>query len=198
MRAIWSALLVPLLLSASELEFRASDKEVFVVREPTFAAASSRVPLFRATVDDRTGLDWDEVHVDVTVNLTCGSTTKNLSFTASLGNLVAGDNEVSDAVVSARGILDSGCKAAGFAFKLKSGHPVMPEVSAEREQGRKDEADKASKAMAEVDSKVEKEVDLIEICHKVYRLTIDKKVSDLTVADSRAIKSCEALGYYWD
>jgi hypothetical protein len=59
MKIIWIAALAPLLSCASELEFRTSDKAVFVVREPTFTATSG-IPFFRATVDDRTGDDWDD------------------------------------------------------------------------------------------------------------------------------------------
>jgi hypothetical protein len=35
-------------------------------------------------------------------------------------------------------------------------------------------------------------------CHEVFRQTLTKKVSDLTVVESRAVKACETLGYYED
>jgi hypothetical protein len=70
--------------------------------------------------------------------------------------------------------------------------------SAAREKLRDNANQLAAGHAAEINFEADKQVDLMEICHKVYRATIDKKVSELTVSDSRAIKSCEALGYYWD
>src|ERR1700683_52370 len=101
---------VPLVASASEIEFRASDKAIFVVRDAAFTA-SSRTLSFHATVDDRAGEDWDDIHVDLNVNLTCpDGTATDTNFTASLGNLIAGDTEVLDSAVSPKSIL--GCQAA--------------------------------------------------------------------------------------
>jgi ketopantoate reductase len=40
------------------------------------------------------------------------------------------------------------------------------------------------------------QLERVDECRKVYRSTIDKKMSDLTVRESTAVKACQALGLY--
>jgi hypothetical protein len=58
---------------------------------------------------------------------------------------------------------------------------------------KKAEAEMASRAAEE---RAAKERELRSNCADIYRQTSVKKVSDLTVVEDRAIKACEALGYY--
>ncbi|HKD07279.1 MAG TPA: hypothetical protein VKB79_15360 [Bryobacteraceae bacterium] len=120
----------------AEIEFKAPTNRVFIIRDATFTATSG-VPIFRGTVDDRSGSDWDDVHVAVTVALKCpGGASKNAEFMAAFGNLRIGENKVSEAVVSARGVLDSGCEPNGFTAKFMGGTPISEARSKERQRER--------------------------------------------------------------
>jgi hypothetical protein len=197
MFALATLLLGAKLFAAESLEFRASEKALFVVREPTLSATNG-IPVFRAIIDNRAGEDWESVYVSVSVEIACpDGKSKSLAFTAGLGRLAAGDNNVSDSIVSAKGALEA-CSAVIFSsIQFNSGQSLAARVSTERARQTASAFERdIAFARATGLGRPAESPQVRKTCGQLFDLTATKKVSDLTVIEDQQIKVCQALGLY--
>jgi len=191
------------------IEVRATQGYRFTVRDVTLEPKAG-IPIFRAIVDAPETGGMDAVTVEVTARIQCGDApTTDLKFTASLGDLKPGKNSVADPIVSMRSALASpNCVLKDVVtMTFTKGTFLSAQAVAQRNAARAalDEkvtesikADAEAKAAREARAEAERKLrdQQIETCSEVYQQTVNKKVSELTVAEDRAVKACEALGYY--
>jgi hypothetical protein len=79
---------------------------------------------------------------------------------------------------------------------VRSGKFVSAAILAQREEDSLTASQRTARAAAAQKAKQEEGRQLRQKCSEIYRATSNKKVVELTVAEDRAIKVCEALGTY--
>jgi len=175
--------------------FNGPGGRVYTVTNATLDIVSG-IPVFKASVlnPEKTGLD--SLYLDISSVLACGTDSKVFAFTAAVGNIKPGENQVSDTVVSARDQIAAECHLKSIEASFRSGKFVSAAIMAQREEDSLTASQRTARAAATQKAKQEEERQLRQKCSEIYRATSNKKVVELTVAEDRAIKACEALGIY--
>jgi hypothetical protein len=155
----------------------------------------SGVPILRGTLENSSGSRWASARVLVASLVTCqDGTAFRWKASVSPGGLKPGPNEVSEAVVASRREFER-CSSPNLAVEsvtFESGETF------EAWEARSKVADKAKRDAEEELARddLEKRRRAVENCHATYLNTASKKLSDITVAEDRLIRACEALGLY--
>jgi hypothetical protein len=183
------------------LAFHSPDDSLFVIREMTMTPSlPSRIPVFRAMIDNRSGVDWVGVALTLAADIGCpDAEAKRLDFSVLFGHLVAGDTGVSDVIVAARGALDNGCVVSRFvSAHFEKGSTLQERERLEVKDTRERIAKEIEQMRAAFEARAAREQEEAATCKVLFRITSNKKVSDLTVRESKLVKACSVLDYYHD
>jgi hypothetical protein len=187
--------------AAPTIAFHSPDDSLFVIREMTMTPSlPSRLPVFRAMIDNRSGVDWVDVGLTLAADISCPNLeTKRLEFSVLFSHLVAGDTGVSDVIIAARGALDNGCVVFRFIrADFVKGSTLEERERIELKEQRAGIAREIAEMRAANEASAAKAHEKAATCHALFRVTSDKKVSDLTVRESKLVEACSALGEYHD
>jgi hypothetical protein len=126
----------------------------------------------------------------------CGSNQAKIVLPVYFGDVRAGEHEFSDIVVGAKGNLD-GCGSPEFRrVEFKTGAPLKKREEEIEANRIKDLRQREQWAREKEAARLREEQRAKDFCHDIFKQTASKKVGDLTVAEDRAVKACDGLGYY--